>query len=230
MNPPRVLIVDDSPSICLLTSTALRQVGYEVDTALNGREGFAKIRIFRPHCLILDVLLPDTSGYTLCRHLRQNAPTQKLPLILISSKSAPLDVNYGLRQGANGYLPKPFTAEALLQKVWEVVPETLRSSMRLALPAPQPQQTSPALLKLIPRRILSQDAMQTSNPFASTPAVKDKQARLLFAEIDGKKTVASLATITGLEIEEVVKTLRVLLNAHNIQIYNVAGQPVEEVL
>lgn len=226
----RVLVVDDSPSICLFIATALQQVGYEVDTALNGREGFAKINTFRPHCLILDVLLPDINGYAFCRYLRQNASTQRLPLILISSKNAPLDVSYGLRQGANGYLSKPFTAETLIQKVEQVVPDPLRSSTHHAIPTPQAQQTPPSLLKLIPRRILSQDAMQTSNPFVSAFTIKDKHARLIFAEIDGKKTVTRLATLTGLETEEVVKALHVLLKAHSIQMYNMVGQLVEEVL
>ena len=230
MSLPRVLVVDDSPSICLFIATALQQVGYEVDTALNGRDGFAKIMTFRPHCLILDVLLPDTSGYAFCRYLRQNASTKRLPLILISSKNAPLDVSYGLRQGADRYLPKPFTAEILIQSVYEIVPDFIRSSTSPRLPVPQVQSTLPSLLKLIPRRMLSQDAMQTSNPFASTPPVKDRHARLLFAEIDGKKTVSRLATTTGLETEEVVKALRALLKAQSIQMYNAAGQPVKDVL
>ncbi len=232
MDLPRVLVVDDSPSTCLFIATTLQQVGYEVDVAFSGQEGFAKITTFLPHCLILDVLLPDTNGYALCRYLRQSALTRRLPLILISSKNAPLDVNYGLRQGADRYLPKPFTAEALIQEVWEVVPDPLRSTTSPAIPSvqPRPRQTPSTVLKLIPRRVLSQDAMQTSNPFANGPAIKDKQARRLLAEIDGKKTVTRLATLTGLEREEVIKALRVLLKANRIQMYSAAGQPVEEAL
>ncbi|HEY0756965.1 MAG TPA: response regulator [Ktedonobacteraceae bacterium] len=236
MNLPRVLVVDDSPSACLFITTVLRQRGYEVDVALSGREGFAKIMTFRPHCVILDVLLPDTTGYALCRHLRQSSLTQRLPLILISGKKAPLDISYGLRQGADRYLSKPFTAEMLAQNVWEIIPISLRALTNPVLPAVQlpaiPAQPAIPLaqFKLIPRRVLSQDAMRTSNPFMSAPVVEDSQARLLLSKIDGKRTVTRLATETGLEVENVIKALRVLLKADCIQLYNAEGQRVEEEL
>ena len=228
MNLPRVLVIDDSISTCFLISATLQRMGCEVDVAVNGREGMAKIRTFRPHCLIVDVLLPDISGYSLCRHLRQNAFTEKLPLIFISSKSASLDINYGLRQGANRYLPKPFTADKLIQSVWEVIPASLRTYIHPAMPASQPQDPSPALLKLVPHRTLGHDAMQTSNPLARVPPIRDKQARRLFAEIDGKKSVNTLAASTGLDTDEVIRALRVLLNAKSISLYDEAGQVVEE--
>lgn len=223
MSMPRVLVIDDSHSTCFLISTTLRRVGYEVEVALTGQEGLAKLATFRPHCLILDVLLPDSNGYALCRLLRQNPRTQHLPLILMSAKNASLDINYGLRQGANRYLPKPFTAETLLQNVWEVLPGPVRSWTHPAIPALQPEQASPLLLKLIPRRTLRPHAMQTSNPLASAPLIKDQRARLLFSKIDGKHSVARLAALTGLEMDEVTKALRVLLNEQNVLLYNEAG-------
>lgn len=241
MNPPRVLVVDDSPSICVFIANALQQAGYQVDVALSGREGFAKLMTFMPHCLILDVLLPDTNGYELCRYIRQNALLQRLPLILISSKNAQLDITYGLRQGADRYLPKPFTAEALIQEIGEIVPDPLRSTTHPAIPTiptiqaqqarrMQPHRTPQTVLSLVPRQTLSQDAMQASNPFASGPVIKDRKARRLLSEIDGRRTVTGLATATGLSTEEVIKALSILLKAHCIQLYNVQGQLVEEAL
>lgn len=235
MNSPRILVIDDSPSVCHFVSTALRQVGYEVSVALNGQDGLAKIMAFRPHCLILDVLLPDTSGYALCRRLRENPLTRNLSLILISTKNGALDINYGLRQGANRYLPKPFTGEALIQNVRDVVPEPFRSSAHMATPhaAPssfQPRRTLSTLLQLIPRRVLSEDAMQTSNPLASALMVKDKQARRVYTQIDGKKSITRLVALTGLEAEEVIKALRMLLQAKYIALYDETGQRVEDAL
>jgi CheY-like chemotaxis protein len=230
MNPPRVLVIDDSPSICVFIANALQQAGYQVDVALSGREGFAKLMTFMPHCLILDVLLPDTNGYELCRYIRQNALLRRLPLILISSKNAPLDITYGLRQGADRYLSKPFTAEALIQEVWEIVPDPLRSTTHPAVPTVQAQRTRQTMLRLVPRQILRQDAMQASNPFAGGPAIKDRQARRLLSEIDGRKSVTRLATVTGLSLEEVIKALDVLLKANRIQLYDAQGQLVEEAL
>ena len=218
MTCPRVLVIDDSTSICFFISTTLRKAGYEVAMALNGQEGFNKLMTFHPHCLILDVILPDISGYEICRYLRRSLPKQKLSLILISAKSAPLDVSYGLRQGADRYLPKPFTAEDLLREVRGVIPEHLRSTVPPAS-SPTPQQpVFQEQLELIPRRVSNQGAMQTSNPFARTPVIRDEQARRLYTAIDGKKTVIKLAAETGLETDEVISALRVLLKSNTIEL------------
>jgi DNA-binding response OmpR family regulator len=230
MSRPRILVVDDSISICLFITTALQQAGYQVDTAPTGKEGIAKIMIFRPQCLILDVLLPDFSGYALCRQIRQSPWGQSLSLILISSKGDPLDVSYGLRQGADRYLPKPFTAETLLQTVWEVIPEPFRQTVSPMVPSISPQRPLLVLSELITRRVVRQDAMQTSNPFAPASFVRDEQARRLYAAIDGRKTVIELASVTGMETEEVVNTLRVLHKEHAIEIATVAGQVLEHPL
>ena len=69
---PTVLVVDDSPTTCLFIASTLEQAGYDVDVALKGQEGLAKIAAFHPYCLILDVMLPDMSGYAVCRQLQQS--------------------------------------------------------------------------------------------------------------------------------------------------------------
>jgi CheY-like chemotaxis protein len=103
MSRPRVLVVDDSPTTCQFIAVTLEQAGYDVKVALEGHEGLAKITIFQPSCLILDVVLPDISGYAICRHVQQSMPGNTVYIILISSKNAPLDQSYGLRQGAHHY-------------------------------------------------------------------------------------------------------------------------------
>jgi DNA-binding response OmpR family regulator len=230
MNPPRVLVIDDSTSTCLFIATALQQAGYEVESALNAQEGLAKIMTFHPQCLILDVLLPGTNGYALCRQIRQSPLGKTLLLILISSKGTPLDVNYGLRQGANRYVPKPFSAEALVQAVWEVIPESFRQTVPPQGSFTTQQPTRPTLLELIPRRAVSQDAMQTSNPFALASIRRNEQARRLYTAIDGRKTVRELTSVTGLKMEEVISTLRMLLKERSIRMYTSAGQFLERPL
>src|SRR5437667_6273709 len=84
MRRPRVLVVDDSASTCLMIASALQQNGYDVDIALKGQDGLAKALTFHPHCLILDVLLPDINGYTVCRHVCQRLQQQP-HIILISA-------------------------------------------------------------------------------------------------------------------------------------------------
>jgi CheY-like chemotaxis protein len=227
---PRVLVVDDSPTTCLFIAAALEQAGYDVDVALKGHEGLAKVKIFQPYCLILDVMLPDISGYSVCRHVQQNMPRNMVYIILISSKNAPLDQSYGLRQGAHRYLPKPFTAETLVQAVWEGVPEPLRHTVLSSFSSIPQQSTLPPLAELIPHRVVTEGAMRTKNPFALSPVIEDRQARQLYAAIDGRRTLAELAALVGLEAKAVTRPLRLLFEERCIQVYDAAGQLVEDAL
>ena len=224
MSHPRVLVVDDSASTCLLIASSLQKRGYNVDIALNGQEGLTKAMTFHPHCLILDVLLPGISGYTICRYVRQRLRQQMPHIILISTKDSPLDQHYGLRQGADWYLPKPFTEETLLRVVWEGIPTAVR---RVVSPPLSYSPRRPALWELIPRRIPNTEAMRTSSPFAHTPVTGDERARRLYVAIDGRKTMAELATLTGLMAKDISEALRMLLQEHFIELYDSAGRFVE---
>ncbi|HET8841482.1 MAG TPA: response regulator [Ktedonobacteraceae bacterium] len=118
---PRILIVDDSATLCLIMARTLQKIGYQVLTASNGQEGLSKALLERPHCVILDVVLPGISGFSLCRQLRSMDPQRTLSIIMVSTKSTPMDQSWGLRQGADRYLPKPFTEEQLVEAVREVL-------------------------------------------------------------------------------------------------------------
>ena len=219
-----MLVVDDSASTCLSIASALQQNGYDVDIALNGQDGLTKALTFHPHCLILDVLLPDINGYTVRRHVCQRLQQQLPHIILISSKDTPLDQYYGLRQGADRYLPKPFTEETLLQAVWEGVPAVVRQAVSPPLSCASPRQ---ALGNLIPRRIPNTEMMRSRSPFALSPITGDERARQLYVAIDGRKTVAALAATTGLETKDISQALHMLLQEHYIELYDAAGQLVE---
>ena len=118
---PKVLVVDDSATSSLFIAHALRKAGYKVFTAADGNEGLTKALHERPHCLILDVVLPGVSGFGVCGQLRALDPERNLSIIMVSSKNTQLDQIWGLRQGADRYLTKPFTEEILLQTVEEVL-------------------------------------------------------------------------------------------------------------
>lgn len=230
INHPGVLVVDDSPTTCLFVASTLERAGFEVEVALKGREGLAKVMRYRPYCLILDVMLPDMSGYAVCRQVQQSMLQNSIHIILISAKNAPLDQRYGLSQGANRYLPKPFTAQDLVQAVWEGVPEPLRHIVPSTLSSAPLKDTPPALSELLPRRVAGQGAMRTNSPFARTPAMKDEQASRLYSAIDGKKTLAELVAVTGLETRAITRATQVLIKEKYIQLYDAAGQPVEKAL
>jgi DNA-binding response OmpR family regulator len=118
---PRVLIVDDSATLRLIMARALQKSGCQVSIASNGKEGLSKALQERPHCIILDVVLPGVNGFSLCRQLRALDPEHDLSIILVSSKNTPVDQRWGLRQGADRYLPKPFSEEELVATVKELL-------------------------------------------------------------------------------------------------------------
>jgi twitching motility two-component system response regulator PilH len=114
---PKILIVDDSATLCMLMARALQQAGYQTIIASNGQEGLNKAILERPQCAILDVVLPGMSGFSLCRQLRALDPQHSLSILLISTKKTMVDQSWGLRQGADRYLTKPFTNEQLVEAV-----------------------------------------------------------------------------------------------------------------
>lgn len=120
-NPVKILVVDDSPTLCLFMTRALEKAGYRVVTASNGHEGLQKTLQERPHCVIVDVVLPGVSGFALCRQIRSLDPQRRIPIIMVSTKNTPLDHSWGLRQGADRYLAKPFSDQVLVQAVGEVM-------------------------------------------------------------------------------------------------------------
>lgn len=122
-NYAKVLVIDDSTTLCLIMARALEKAGYQVTTAFNGNEGLARALQERPHCVIIDVVLPGISGFGLCRQLRALDPQRNLSIIMVSTKNTSLDYSWGLRQGADRYLPKPFSDTVLVQTVEEVIRE-----------------------------------------------------------------------------------------------------------
>ena len=234
-NATTVLIIDDSLSACQFMALALEKVGYRVIYAIDGHEGVMKALQERPHCVILDVILPGISGFEVCRRLRVSDPDHRLPVILVSTKNTPVDQSWGLRQGADRYLPKPFTAEALVQVVGDVLPEYLRPPAALHHGGASPQRLAEqelllALQKLIPRRSEDPDLLRLSNPLDGSVIIPDRQARRLYAAIHGRQTVDELCSISHLNMKEIHRALQILLAQHRIQLYTPDGKRVDSSL
>ena len=121
MPAPKVLVVDDSWTDLTLIATPLRESGYDVITAVDGDEAVEKVLHERPQLVVLDVILPKQNGFQLCRRLKQMEQSRDIPIILISSKSTPLDKRWGMQQGAEIYLTKPFNKEELIASVRSLI-------------------------------------------------------------------------------------------------------------
>ena len=115
------LIVDDSQTQIAVISSCLQRGGLNVETAGNGDEALVKISSQKPDVIILDVVLPDRSGFELCRDLKAEAGTSKIPVVICSTKGSEMDKFWGLKQGADAYLTKPVDQEELLRTVKQLI-------------------------------------------------------------------------------------------------------------
>ncbi len=113
----RVLFVDDEGQIRKLVQTYLQKHGYVVTTAEDGYEALREIRKQRPHLLITDVSMPNLNGLELCRRLRSEAATARLPIIMLSARKQSDDILAGYAQGADEYVAKPVELAVLSAKV-----------------------------------------------------------------------------------------------------------------
>lgn len=114
---PHILVVDDDPTIGKLLELVLDDTGFDVIVAVNGEEGFARARAQTPDLAILDVMLPGMDGYMLCRKLRENAPTQLMPILMLTAQAETRDKLAGFNAGADDYLTKPFEPKELVYRV-----------------------------------------------------------------------------------------------------------------
>ncbi|MBW4573706.1 MAG: response regulator [Aphanothece sp. CMT-3BRIN-NPC111] len=113
----KVLVVEDTPSELELVSKFLGDNGYSVISATDAKVGLAKALEQKPDVVVTDVVMPGMSGFELCRSLKNNPETKKLPIIVCSSKNQEIDRLWAMKQGADVYLIKPFTSEQLIRAV-----------------------------------------------------------------------------------------------------------------
>jgi len=110
-----VLVVDDEPNILDVISMALRYESFEVATAANGREALAGVREFRPHVILLDIMLPDMEGFEVARRL--GADRAGIPIIFLTARDTTEDKVRGLTMGGDDYVTKPFSLEELVARI-----------------------------------------------------------------------------------------------------------------
>lgn len=115
------LIVDDSATERSIITGCLEKVGINVSIALSGEEALEKIEQNCPDLIVLDVVLPGRSGFEICRELKGSESTNKIPIILCSTKGTEMDKFWGMKQGADAYIPKPIDQEELVTTVQKLI-------------------------------------------------------------------------------------------------------------
>jgi two-component system, chemotaxis family, response regulator PixH len=112
-----VLVVEDTDSERELICSYLQDGGYTTSAAANGAEALAKLEELKPDVIITDLVMPDMSGLELCRNIRKNPLTKAIPMIACTSKNNDLDKLWGMKQGINIYITKPFNRDDILSAV-----------------------------------------------------------------------------------------------------------------
>lgn len=118
----RILVVDDEPNINDLISTSLKFSGFDVRSASNGAEALAIAEEFKPHALVLDVMMPGMSGFQVCEKLRKDG--LKLGVLFLTAKDSTDDKVTGLTIGGDDYMVKPFSLEELVARVRAILRRT----------------------------------------------------------------------------------------------------------
>jgi two-component system, OmpR family, response regulator len=113
----RVLVVDDEQSITDLLSMALRYEGLDVRVAQTGREALERVDDFRPHLMVLDVMLPDLSGFEVMQRVARDRPSAPVPVLFLTARDALDDKLRGFTLGGDDYMTKPFSIEELIVRV-----------------------------------------------------------------------------------------------------------------
>jgi DNA-binding response OmpR family regulator len=117
----RVAVIEDDADIAFTTRVNLEREGYSVSAYRNGHEGLLGVQQGGFDFLILDLNLPDLDGFTICRELRRDPATAKLPILMLTARTSEADRIMGLELGADDYLVKPFSVRELLARIGAIL-------------------------------------------------------------------------------------------------------------
>ncbi|MFM7573922.1 MAG: response regulator transcription factor [Snowella sp.] len=145
---PRILVIDDDPTISELVSINLEMAGYDVNQAEDGIKGQALALQSPPDLIMLDLMLPKVDGFTVCQRLRRDARTADIPVLMLTALGQIQDKVEGFNAGADDYLTKPLDVEEMLLRVRAL----LRRTDRIPQAAKHSEILSQGPLTLIPER------------------------------------------------------------------------------
>jgi DNA-binding response OmpR family regulator len=114
---PRILIADDNPQGVELLEAYLADTGYEVSTAFDGEETLRKVRDWRPALVLLDIMMPKTSGFEVCKRLKADPATRGVAVLMITALDQPADIERAVDAGTDDFLTKPINQTDLLHRI-----------------------------------------------------------------------------------------------------------------
>ena len=117
----KILIIDDEPQVIKGTPEILKEAGYLVWMAGNAEEAMEKLKAFNPDLILLDLVLPDQSGFRIAQNIKSLAKYQHIPIIAISLKTEPIDKHIAVKSGIVEYMEKPVDNDRLLYHVKSIL-------------------------------------------------------------------------------------------------------------
>lgn len=121
---PKILLVDDEPSLVKIVSRRLEAEGFTVSVAMDGEEALSQVVAQNPRLIILDVMLPKLTGYEVCKKLKADPKYKHIPIVLFTAKVQARDEMVGFEAGADAYVRKPFRAPELIEKITTLLQST----------------------------------------------------------------------------------------------------------
>ena len=116
-----VLVVEDSVAQREMITELLRGIGLNVNVATDGVEALESLQKLQPELVVLDIVMPRMNGYEVCRRMKSDPKTQKIPIVMCSSKGEEFDRYWGMKQGADAYISKPFQPTELVGTVKQLL-------------------------------------------------------------------------------------------------------------
>jgi DNA-binding response OmpR family regulator len=120
-SPKSVMIIEDEPDTAEMFAEMMRLSGFHVRKAAGSSAAIYMISQEKPDVVVLDWMLPDVSGLEVLRYLRREPGLEQIPVIMVSAKTMPIDINMGMEAGASVYLPKPVAFDELLKAVEQAI-------------------------------------------------------------------------------------------------------------
>lgn len=117
----KILVVDDDPYILMSLEFLMKKNGYQVMIARNGTEALEAINTVKPNLILLDIMMPDVDGYSICKHVKSKKDLKEIHVVFLSAKTKETDIQKGIDLGASLYITKPFSTRDLMKKVNELI-------------------------------------------------------------------------------------------------------------
>jgi len=134
MDKKRILIVDDDENIAELISLYLLKECFDTEIVLNGEDAVEVFKTYKPHLILLDIMLPGMDGYDVCREIRKDS---NVPIVMLSAKGEVFDKVLGLKIGADDYMVKPFDSNELVARVQAILRRAVQSEAKEEAPEEQ---------------------------------------------------------------------------------------------